>query len=75
MSVWWAAVAVAVPTLASLIRRWMVLRFLRRVYEHGGVEAMKAAAESLRRTHSWTVAEKVARNGGAITRGRGPRDP
>ncbi|MFI9816981.1 hypothetical protein [Saccharothrix variisporea] len=46
----------------------MVLRFLHRVYERGGAEDLKVAAEALRRTRSWTVAEKVVGNRRAITR-------
>jgi hypothetical protein len=74
MSVWWVALAVGVTTLSGLIAKWMVLRFLHRIYERGGAEDLKVAAEALRRTRSWTVAEKLARSRNTIPRGGEQRE-
>ena len=48
----------------------MVLRFLRRVYERGGAEDLKVAAEALRRTRSWTVAEKLSGSRNSLAKRR-----
>jgi hypothetical protein len=37
------------------------------VLERGGEEDLEVAAEALRQTRSWTVAEKVASNRRAVT--------
>jgi hypothetical protein len=68
MSVWWVAAVVVTTTLSGLTAKWMALRFLHRVYERGGAEDLKVAAEALRRTRSWTVAEKLAGGRRAVTR-------
>ncbi|MFC0110004.1 hypothetical protein [Kibdelosporangium aridum] len=70
MSVWWVALIVGATTFSGLIAKWMVLRFLHRVYERGGAQDLKIAAEALRRTRSWTVAEKLTRGRNAIPRSR-----
>jgi hypothetical protein len=75
MSIWWAAVAVIATTGSGLVAKWMVLRFLHRVYERGGAADLKAAAEALRRTSSWTVAEKLARGRNGLPRGRDQGEP
>jgi hypothetical protein len=61
MSAWWAAGALAVPTLSGLAWRWVELRFLHRVYERGGAKDLKVAAEALRTTRSRTLTEKLPR--------------
>lgn len=53
MSVWWVAIATFGTAVCGLIAKWMVLRFLRRVYERGGREDLKAAAEALRQIQTW----------------------
>lgn len=70
MSVWWGVAAVGATALSGLVAKWMVLRFLHRVYERGGASDLKVAAEALRRTSSWTVAEKLVRGRNALPRGR-----
>lgn len=70
MSVWWVALIVGATTFSGLIAKWMVLRFLHRVYERGGAQDLKIAAEALRRTRSWTVAEKLTRGRNTIPRSR-----
>lgn len=67
MSGLWIVAAVSATALSGLIAKWMVLRFLRRVYEHGGSQDLRVAAEALRRTSSWTVAEKLPRVRNALS--------
>jgi hypothetical protein len=55
MSVWWVAIVLFGATVSGLFAKWMVLRFLRRVYEKGGPEDLKVAAEALRRVRAWSV--------------------
>lgn len=59
MTVWWGVVAVAATGVCGLVAKWMVLRFLRRVYENGGREDMLAAAEALRRVRAWQVTKEL----------------
>lgn len=57
MSVWWVVVATG---LFGLVGKWMVLRFLHRIYERGGREDMTAAAEALRNVRAWHSTRTVA---------------
>jgi hypothetical protein len=59
MSMWWGAVVVATG-LFGLVGKWMVLRFLQRIYERGGREDMTAAAEALRHVRAWHTTRTVA---------------
>jgi hypothetical protein len=58
MSAWWICLIAGATLISGLVTRWMVLRFLHRIYLRGGAEDLKVAAEALRRTRSWTVVEK-----------------
>jgi hypothetical protein len=60
MSVWWICLTAGATLISGLVARWMVLRFLYRIYESGGADDLKVAAEALRRTRSWTVVEKFS---------------
>ncbi|MFJ6675291.1 hypothetical protein ACIQMJ_29670 [Actinosynnema sp. NPDC091369] len=61
MSVWWAAAVLSTTTLSGLVAKWMMLRFLHRVYERGGAKDLKAAAEALRELRSHTTAKELVR--------------
>ncbi|ACU40225.1 hypothetical protein KCV87_23850 [Actinosynnema pretiosum subsp. pretiosum] len=65
MAAHWAALLVLLPPLIGLARHWLVLRFFRRVYEHGGAKDLKAAAEAVRRTRPWTADLQSRRRPGA----------
>jgi len=58
MFVWWV-VTVAVTGILGLLAKWMVLRFLHRIYERGGREDMVAAAEALRYVRAWHVTKDL----------------
>jgi hypothetical protein len=46
---WLAAFIVGAGATASLLRLWLVLRFLRHVYDKGGSAELTAAASVIRR--------------------------